>query len=211
MKATAESESSFFDIPKWRAFFLITLVTIFMLIAKKVFLENDTAAFEILESRGQMGVFHTLNTLQYVSVPLIYLIKFTVIAFILWVGCFMFGYKVTFGQVWQVVVISEFIFFIPETIKLLWLLLVESDPDLHQIKAFYPLSLINLTDTDELAGKWFYPLKALNVFEVIYWFLLAAGIHHMANKRKEIAYAIVFSSYVLMFILWLGFFAVVYK
>lgn len=211
MKATAESESSFFDIPKWRAFFLITLVTIFVLIAKKVFLENDTAAFEILESRGQMGVFHTLNTLQYVSVPLIYLIKFTVIAFILWVGCFMFGYKVTFGQVWQVVVISEFIFFIPETIKLLWLLLVESDPDLHQIKAFYPLSLINLTDTDELAGKWFYPLKALNVFEVIYWFLLAAGIHHMANKRKEIAYAIVFSSYVLMFILWLGFFAVVYK
>lgn len=202
---------SVFDTNKWVFFIFLCLATILLLILKKSFIENETAAFEILESRGEMGVFHTINTLQYFSVPLVYLVKFTIISFVLWIGCFMFGYKITYGQVWQVVVIAESIFLVPELLKILWFLFVETDPDIFEIKAFYPFSLINVVDTYELGKRWFYPLKALNVFEVIYWFILAAGINHMAKKEKSTAYAIVFSSYVLFFFLWLGFYVLVYK
>lgn len=203
--------SSLFDVNKWIFFLVLCMATLFLLIVKKTFVENQTAAFEVLESRGEMGIFHMINALQYFSIPLIYLFKFTIISFIIWVGSFMFGYKITYGKIWQVVVVSEAIFLIPELLKILWFTFVATDPNLFEIRAFYPLSLINLFDPYELSKRWFYPLKALNIFEVVYWFILVSGIHHFAKKRKPIAYAIVFSSYVLFFLLWLGFFVIVYK
>lgn len=205
------ANASVFDTNKWLFFLFLCLATLLLLVLKKTFVESETAAFEVLESRGEMGVFQTLNTLQYMSVPVIYLLKLTVISFVIWVGCFMFGYRITYSQVWQVAVVSEAVFLIPEVLKILWLIFIETDPNLFEIRSFYPLSLINFVDPYELDKRWFYPLKAINVFEVVYWFVLASGIHHMAGKKLSTARAIIFSSYVLFFFLWLGFYLIVYK
>ena len=192
-------------------FIMLCTATLVLLIIKKTFIENATTAFEILDERGEMGVFHAISTLQYLTIPVVYLWKFTFISFIIWVGAFMFGYRITYSQVWKVAVISETIFLIPEFLKICWFLFFETSPNIFDIREFYPLSMIQLIDTTDLADKFFYPLKALNVFEVIYWLVLVAGIHTMAGKKKSIAYSIVFSSYVLFFFLWLGFYILVYK
>ena len=192
-------------------FIMLCAATLVLLIIKKTFIENATTAFEILDERGEMGVFHAISTLQYLTIPVVYLWKFTFISFIIWVGAFMFGYRITYSQVWKVAVISETIFLIPEFLKICWFLFFETSPNIFDIREFYPLSMIQLIDTTDLADKFFYPLKALNVFEVIYWLVLVAGIHTMAGKKKSIAYSIVFSSYVLFFFLWLGFYILVYK
>ena len=207
----SDDEHSIFQTNKWLFFLFLCLATLCLLIIKKTFIENQTAAFEILESRGEMGIFHTINTLQYLSIPVVYLIKLLIISFVIWVGCFMFGYKVSYGQVWQVAVISEAIFIIPELLKILWFLFVDSDPTLTDIRTFYPLSLINLVDAYELDKRWLYPLKALNIFEIAYWFVLMEGIHTKARKKRKIANAIVLSSYSLFFIFWLIFYTIVYK
>ena len=200
-----------YAINKWTFFLIVCVVTFLLLFLKKNFVENETTAFEILAERGQMGVFNFINTLQYLSIPLLYIIKFGIIAFVIWTGCFMFGYRISFGDTWHVVVVSEIIFFIPELLKALWFIFIENNPTLFDIREFYPLSVVNLVDTEYLDERWFYPFKALNVFEIIYWFLLVEGIHSFARKRKQIAYYIIFSSYVLFFFLWLGFYVVVYK
>ncbi len=210
MKDNTEGKG-IYDTHTWGFFFVLCLATLTLLVVKKTFVENETTAFEILEQRGQMTVFHAINTLQYLSIPLVYLWKFTVISFTIWLGCFMFGYRISYGNTWKVAMISESIFLIPEFLKICWFLFIETNPDIFQIRAFYPLSLISLFDTDSLSARAFYPLKALNLFEVGYWFLLVYGIHTIAGKKKSIAYAIVFSSYVLFFFLWLGFYFLVYK
>ena len=87
----------------------------------------------------------------------------------------------------------------------------ETDPNLHDIRAFYPLSLMHFFDYQEIGKQYVYPLKALNLFEVVYWVSLANGIHFYAHKEKKIAWIIVLSSYVLIFLLWLIFYVVVYK
>lgn len=207
-----EKESKgIYDINTIGYFILLCAATLALLVVKKTFIENSTTAFEILDERGEMGIFHAVSALQYLTIPLVYLWKFLIIAFVIWVGAFMFGYKITFSQTWKVVMISEAVFLIPEFLKICWFLFIETNPDLFDIREFYPLSLINVVDTTSLGDRYFYPLKALNVFEVIYWFVLVYGIHAMAQKRKNIAYSIVFSSYVLFFFLWLGFFLLVYK
>jgi hypothetical protein len=202
---------SIFGANKRLLFVLLCLLTVFLLYVKKSFIENETAAFEFLQDRPEGMILKAITALQFLSVPIVYLWKFTVISFVIWVGCFMFGYRVTYAQCWGVVIGAEFVFLIPELLKILWFLFVVPDPRYSDIGAFYPLSLMHFFDYYEMDKRWAYPLRALNLFEIIYWFLLVAGIHHYARKEKRMVWFIVLSSYVLIFFLWLVFYIVVYK
>ncbi len=205
------SSSGIYDINKWGWFLLLCIATLLLLIVKKTFVEYETMAFEILEERGRMGLFHLISTLQYASIPVVYVYKFTIVAFVLWVGCFMFGYKVTYTNAWHVAAVSEGIFLVAELMKISWFMLFESNATIFDIRAFYPLSVMNLFDRHTLDPRWIYPLKSINLFEIIYWFALVHGINHMARKKRSTAFLIVFLSYVLFFFLWLGYYLLIYK
>lgn len=207
-----ESETkSLFGADKRLLFVLLCVATFFLLFVKISFIENETAAFEFLQDRPEGMILQFIHGLKLLSIPFVYLWKFTVIAFVIWVGCFMFGYRVTYGQCWGVVITAEFVFLVPEVIKILWFLFVETDPNYHDIRAFYPLSMIHFFDYTEIDKRWAYPLRALNVFEVVYWFALVHGIHYYAKKEKKMVWYIVAFSYILLFFLWLGFYVIVYK
>lgn len=210
MQTSLESKS-LFAAEKRLTFILLCVATFFLLYVKKVFIENETAAFEFLEDRPEGGILQLISALQFLTIPVIYLWKFTVIAFVIWVGCFMFGYRVTYSQCWGVAIVSEFIFIVPELIKIGWFLFFETDPSFNDVRAFYPLSLMNFADYYEIDKQYVYPLKALNVFEIIYWVLLVQGVHFFARKQKRVAWFIVLSSYVLIFLGWLVFYMIVYK
>jgi hypothetical protein len=211
MTILRDSASNLFKVDKRLFFLTLCLLSFVVLYVKKAFIENETAAFQILEERGEMGIFHLINTFQYLTIPIWYLWKFTLIAFIIWVGSFFYGYRIHFSRIWQIVMFAELVFFAPEVIRIFWFMFMETNATVFDIRAFYPLSLMNFFDYEVLHPKYHYPLKSLNVFELMYWFILVYGIHWTAKKRLDIAYAIVFSSYVLFFILWLLFFIGVYK
>ena len=199
------------NMNKWAYFILLCLATFLLLFIKKNFIESRIAAFEIMEGKGEMTVLHIINALQYLSIPLYYLWKFTVISFVLWIGCFMFGYKITYGRLWQIVLIGETLFLLPDFIKTAWFMFIQTDPTFWDVKAFYPLSLMNFFDYELIENKWHYPLKSINLFEIIYWFMLVYLIHFSAKKKISYAYGIVFSSYVLFLFIWLVFYVIVYK
>jgi hypothetical protein len=202
---------SLFGADKKLTFLLLCLSTLALLFIKIEFIENETAAFEFLQDRPEGTVLKVINGLKYFSIPFVYLWKFTVIAFVIWVGCFMFGYRVTYSQSWGVVIGAEFIFLIPEILKIGWFMIFDTDPNYQEIVAFYPFSLIQLVDYSELDKRYAYPLKAINIFEIFYWISLVNGIHFYAKKDKKYVWIIVLCSYVLIFFLWLGFYMIVYK
>jgi hypothetical protein len=202
---------SLFAADKRLLFILLCLATVALLFVKISFIENETAAFEFLQDRPEGAILKILNGIKFLSIPFVYLWKFTVIAFVIWVGCFMYGYKVTYTQCWGVVIGAEFIFLVPEVLKIIWFMIIETDPDYHEIRSFYPLSLMHFFDYYSLDKRWAYPLRALNVFEIVYWFLLVSGIQHYARKEKKVVWLIVICSYILLFFLWLAFYVIVYK
>ena len=210
MKTRTES-NSFYQTDKRLAFLLLCLTTFLLLYMKKAFIESETAVFEFLQDRPEGGILDIISAIQYLTIPLVYLWKFIVISFVIWVGCFMFGYKVTYSNCWSIALISEFIFIVPEIIKIVWFTTVDTDPALNTVRMFYPMSMINFYDYEEIRKQFIYPLKALNVFEVGYWGLLIYGIHSYARKKLEIAVVIVASSYVLLFLIWLVFYIIVYN
>ena len=69
--------------------------------------------------------------------------------------------------------------------------------------AFYPFSLVNFFDYTQIAPHWLYPLKSLNIFEVLYWPVLVLGIYFLSGKKLRISAYIVLSTYILFFfVLW---------
>lgn len=209
---TSLSSKSFFSADKKLTFTLLLIATYLVLYIKIAFIESETAAFEFLADRPEGMVLKALAALRLLAVPFIYLWKFTVIAFVVWVGCFMWGYRVTYAQCWGITIVAEFVFLVPELIKILWFFFVNTDPTYDEVSAFYPLSLMSLFDHTAIEKRYAYPLRALNVFEIIYWYALVSGVHHFfVRKQKNIAWLIVLTSYVLIFLLWLWFYIVVYK
>jgi hypothetical protein len=204
------SPKSIFYLPKRQTFLLICLATLTLLFIKKSMIENETAAFEFMADQPEGSILYVRSALQYVSIPLIYLWKFTVLGFVIWVGCFLFGYRVTFSQCWGLVLIAEFVFILPELIKITWFLFIETDPNFYDIQAFYPFSLMNLVDYQDLPTRYAYPFKALNLFELLYWYVLALGIQHFAKRGMKPAWTIVLGFYVPIFVLWLLFYIIVY-
>jgi len=209
METTAEP-NSLYETDKRLAFVLLCLLTFLLLFTKKSFIESETAVFEFLQDRPEGSFLQIFTAVQYLTIPLVYLWKFTIISFVIWVGCFMFGYKVTYSNCWSIVLISEFIFIIPEFIKIIWFLFIDTDPDYNTVLNFYPIAAINLFDVEQLQKRFVYPLKAINLFEVVYWIVLIHGVHAYAKKKRNTAAFIVLSSYVLLFLIWLAFYSIVY-
>lgn len=203
-------QKSIFSTPKRQTFLLLCLATLAVLYVKKSMIENETVAFEFLADQPAGSFLYVRSALQYFSIPLIYSLKFTSLGFVIWVGCFLFGYRVTYSQCWGIVLVAEFVFLIPELIKVAWFLTAHSDPNIFEIQAFYPLSLMNLVDFRELPTRYAYPFKALNLFEPLYWYFLALGIKHFAKRGMKPAWTIVLAFYIPVFLMWLVFYMIVY-
>jgi hypothetical protein len=105
----------------------------------------------------------------------------------------------------QIVLIAEFLFILPSLIKLIWFLFFETDYDLADLQTFYPLSLLNLIDTESIPQWSLYPIQLLNVFEVVYWCILAYGIALVAKERWPKMLGLVASSYGVGLFVWVVF------
>lgn len=208
------SQTSLFSSDKKLTFIILCLISVFLLYIKKSFIENETAAFEFLQDRPEGMILRMISALQFFSIPFIYLWKFTVLGFMLWVGCFLFGYRITFSQCWSVVMAAEFVFILPELLKIGWFLFVKTDPTLREVQAFYPFSLMNFFDYSAIDKRYAYPLRAISVFEILYVLMMVRGVNFYSfriHKQQSATWWIVSSSYVLIFLLWLVFYMIVYK
>ena len=199
-----------FDFNMVGMFVAISIVYITLLFLKRIFIIDSIAAFEVLNERREIWIFDILYGIQYISVPIFLAWKFTWTTLTLWIGCFMFGYRLHFNQLWKLVMLAEIWFFLPEVFKILNYTLLYNDPSYQDYVAFYPFSLINLVDYSMIAPKYHYPLKALNIFELIYWFILVVGIYFLSGKKLKTSAYIVGSTYVLFFLIWQWFYSAVY-
>jgi hypothetical protein len=195
-----------------RLFFLI-LVILFLLIR---YVTNDLIlqsipGYEQLEAEGSFTIFHIFNALNYLWTPFALLWKFTVTAFIIWTGGFAFGYKTSFVKLWQFILVAELTFVFPELIKLLYFIQPSDSVTYMEVKNFYPLSFYNLFYQDSISPKFIYPLQVINLFEILYIFVLILGFHTVSRRNLTESALVIFFSYVICLLLWLGFYIMVYK
>lgn len=126
------------------------------------------------------------NWLSYTIIPILLLIKTTLISSILYIGTFFYSkVKVTFKQLFNAVVKAEFVFLGVGVLKIIWFYFFQANYTLEDLQYFYPLSALNIVGYKGLDVWFIYPLQVLNLFELAYWFLLAYYVGKIASPTKN--------------------------
>ncbi|WP_289031915.1 hypothetical protein [uncultured Algoriphagus sp.] len=134
---------------------------------------------------------------------LIQLIVLQIPAMLIYLGLYLAKYEISYKKVFGIVLISEFIFFIPLLIKIIWFSF--HPVSMGSVRLFAPLSLFSLFDAESLQEWLFYPCKVLNVFEVVYWILMAFLLAKYLKSSLDAMLKIVLGYYVSFLFCWVVF------
>lgn len=126
---------------------------------------------------------HRWSWVTYAIVPVYYVLKMFFVSVCIYTGTVLADIDISFRKVFQVALFAEAIFLVPVAIKLVWFLWFQTDYTLLDVQSFYPLSLLSFFDQDALDSWLIYPMQAINLFEVIYFLLLAYGLY-LITKRS---------------------------
>ena len=173
-------------------FILIILLYSLLTFLDKTYITTDSKIFDFLAKDYPSSVVQNYMESQkkwwwvsYVTTPVLIGIKVLLVAF-----CLNFVKiisekleDVQFRDILTVVLIAEFVFIIAGFYKFFNFYLIDTDYTLETLQTYYPLSLINYKEAIS-TEKWLaYPLQLVNVFELMYWGILAWGIWELADKK----------------------------
>lgn len=156
------------------------------------------SAFNSQLSSERIAEIIQINTkflwLSYVAIPIILLLKWMLIAGIIYSGLFLFNQTLLFKTCFKIIMIAELANIMGALIKVLCFL-IHKPETIQDIQFFYPLSLIQLFTVKQLPTYMIYPLQQFNLFELAYWLFIAAGIKAYTEKSFKQSFKIVASSY----------------
>lgn len=138
----------------------------------------------------------------YLFLPFSLLVKTTIIASILDIGCFFFSKEIKYKKLFNIVVKAEFVFLLVIIFKTAWFYSFQPNFTLEDLQYFYPLSALNIIGYQGLETWFIYPFQVLNLFEVAYWFILAYLIGKEINETTDKGLSIVASSYGVGLLIW---------
>jgi len=149
---------------------------------------------------GGIAVYKNIEQAVYLFSGGYLLLKILAITTILSTALYLGNARLPFEKVFITVTAAEYVFLIPAAIKIYWFYHYYPQGDLAAWHRFYPLSAISLFN--DVPADWIYPLQTLNVFEVIYWFLLAFGLSRTSGLTFDRSLRLVVTSYIPALFIW---------
>ncbi|MCK6616473.1 MAG: hypothetical protein L6Q51_02400 [Cyclobacteriaceae bacterium] len=188
---------------------ILTLVLLIIINLLVYFLETtlvtDEMLYESMITRFDHGtVMEQLQQLnkagfvlfKYVGVVVLTVLKPVVITLILMSGFFAFNIKISFVEIFQVVLLPCFIFIIPDVLKVTWFILIQTDYQLADLNNFPRFSLPELfaafewTTGEDLKRL----LKPINVVNLVFCWVLAKRLLEIKQDEKKV-FKLVFISF----------------
>jgi hypothetical protein len=146
---------------------------------------------------------HKWQCVGYVFIPMLLVIKTSLIASTLYIGTFFFSkVPVTFKKLWGFVLTAEFVFLLVPVFKIVWFYFFQTNYKLEDIQYFYPLSALNIVGYKDLEPWFIYPFQTLNLFELVYWLILSFYIGKATQTSMDKGLKIVAYSYGSALLLW---------
>jgi hypothetical protein len=167
-------------------------------------LTNNTLA-ENLSQKQFLEFLEKKSKFQYLSfiiIPIVLFVKIGTISAIINMGCFFFEKKLKYRNIFNIVVKAEFVFLLVIIFKTTWFYFFQTNYTLEDIQYFYPLAAINIVGYESIYTWWVYPLQVLNLFELVYWVVLAYLIGKELKIAADKGFQIVASSYGVALLIW---------
>lgn len=154
-------------------YFLIQLGTGFLLMTDELYYDSlvNKISYERISEMLVQG--KKWRWLSYAFLPVLLFIKILFVVICFSIGGLFIKIDIGFKNFFSIVTTAEFIFLIPGIIKLLWFSFFQTNYTLQDLQFFFPLSVLSLFSPSELDPWLVYPIQLLNLFEVLYWVVLA--------------------------------------
>jgi hypothetical protein len=141
--------------------------------------------------------------LSYTLLPLIFLLKFFLVACCLLTGAIFLDVKLGFSKAFKAALLADVVFIVPMVLKIAWFMFVRTSYTLQDLQNFYPLSLLNFFDVKQIGTLWLYPLQTMNVFELLYIFSLGFWLYQFGAKSLDKGLKVVFAGYLPALFTWI--------
>jgi hypothetical protein len=204
----------YYSLTRLQLFIIIVVASLILIWLSRTLLINEVVFYnaysEQLTYDRSLKLFEDFNKLSwitYVISPLILLIKFSIISFVLYIGIVLYNVhsKISLSSVFKIVMASEAIFVLAGIIKLSWFYFFAGNYDLNDLGFYYPLSLINFFKRSELSKIWVFPFQTVNIFHILYIISISYGLNRICLIEKSDSDKIVLLSYIPALVLWIVF------
>lgn len=190
-------------------YLILTLATFLLsYFSKEILKTDDLIISSLAEQLTNKQILEVINFKEkwewvgYIFIPILLLVKVSIITAILDIGCFFFSKEIKYKRLFNMVLKAEFIFLLVIVFKTAWFYFFQIDYHLEDLQYFYPLSALNITGYEDLQPWFIYPFQVLNLFELAYWFILAHLIGKELNENTNKGLSIVASSYGISLLIW---------
>ncbi len=174
--------------------FLLVLILYFLIFwLNKTYILPESKLMELLSDNYPNELVNSYieyqrkwEWLNYIVFPVAYGGKIILVAF-----CLTFiklsdlpgSDRIKFSEFILIALIAEFIFIIAGFYKFVNFHWINTDYTLEDLQTYYPISLINLREYISTEKLLAYPLQLVNLFEILYWGVLALGIREFSDHK----------------------------
>lgn len=146
---------------------------------------------------------HRVGLFSYAFIPVGVLLRTAAVAFCLLTGLLVAGHTLSFRNSFKIALFAEFALVVYALLKLVLLAFFHPIGELRELQAFAPLSLYSLLHAEAVPRWLMYPLQTINLFEIAYWFLLAAGLRDFLGQPLGKMFLLVLASYGVGLLCWM--------
>jgi len=139
--------------------------------------------------------------ITYLLIPVLYSIKFLLIAVTLNIGVLLLNTKIKFGKLWRAVLLAELVSIFFGIITII-LLIYNNFTNMDEIRQFNPFALSYYLNTESIPSFLLYPFSLLNLEELVYWLILARLMMPLLDKKYIKSLGFVAQTYGVGLLLW---------
>ena len=178
-------------------FFTHTLISEEMLYQELIEHLDQQQVLDLLQKR-----YEHINYSGYVISALAVGIRIFLVFMCIVIGVYVFSLEFKSYQVLNAIILAEFIFILPGVIKLFWFVFIQTEYGIKDLQSFSGFSVLSFFN-QEIFDNWLiYPLRSLNLFEALYWLVLAYQLSKIINKSFNSSLKFVAATYGVGLFIW---------
>jgi hypothetical protein len=191
-------------------FLLYNCLHILIILLSNYFLYTDELVVEFLlqkfpykDAEDFSSSYKSSQWVFIIIIPIFLFIKCSLIANCFITGSILYNYRFNFKDYFRITLVGEYIFLLPMLIKIIWFMFIQVDFDYYDLKNFITFSTYDLFPNNSLEFWFAYPLKLMNVFEIIYMIILTRQIASYLNLTFARSLMFMLSTYFVGLLLWI--------
>lgn len=201
----------FYTFRKWQLFLIYGFLYVLVAWLTNYFVLNEIFFYNYLGGslsadgiKEYLGMRAHYMWFSYALLPVFVVIKIFLTAACIYSGALYFRLSLSWNQTVRITLVAELALIAGNVLKFFWLLYAPPAND-KMYFYFFPFSLTQFFRPGDLATYWWYPLQTINLFELAYWLLLAAGLKTFLGGSFKKMLGLVLATYGLALLIWMAF------